>query len=269
MSNFRETGEKLKILSLGDIHGRNTWERVLFGEGGFGKWKRYPREKYPFQDYDLIVFVGDYVDSFVISDIVILQNLENIIEFSKAEKDRVKLLWGNHDLYYFYIGDIRAGFRETMKNSLTSLFYREQDRIFSSYQLKYTGENPLNILWTHAGISNPYYAELSRLLVHMEGEIAEKLEELFRDKHPIIFQEGYDVGGRYPHGGIFWARPRETSGNTLPLMQIVGHTPFSKVTSALRDDLTGIVYIDTLELGERECLVINLGEKEPLQALKV
>ena len=70
----------MRICAIGDIHGRNDWEKVD------------PNK------YDKIIFVGDYVDSFDIPTGEILKNLENIIAFKKEYYDKVILLLGNHIL---------------------------------------------------------------------------------------------------------------------------------------------------------------------------
>jgi predicted MPP superfamily phosphohydrolase len=68
------------ILNIGDLHGRNNWIQ----------WT----EEY--KDVDKIMFIGDYVDSFDISNVEILDNLKNIIEFKQKFSDKVILLLGNH-----------------------------------------------------------------------------------------------------------------------------------------------------------------------------
>ena len=70
----------MKIKVIGDIHGKDTW-------------KKYNN----FNDCDIIVFLGDYVDSFYESNETIYNNLEEIIQFKKDNKNKVILLLGNHD----------------------------------------------------------------------------------------------------------------------------------------------------------------------------
>ena len=71
----------MKTISIGDIHGRDIWKNVNPSK------------------YDKIIFVGDYVDSFTISNTTILNNLLDIIEFKKSFKNKVILLLGNHDIF--------------------------------------------------------------------------------------------------------------------------------------------------------------------------
>ena len=75
--------EEIKtILSIGDTHGRGIALQIA---------------KDNIHKVDKIVFIGDYVDSFDISPVIILHNLKEIIEFKKQYPDKVVLLLGNHD----------------------------------------------------------------------------------------------------------------------------------------------------------------------------
>lgn len=80
----------MKIRVIGDLHGRDWWKRKV--ETG---------------DSDLNIFLGDYVDSYTVSDEQIINNLLDIIEFKKSYEDKVILLLGNHEnsnleFYNFY-----------------------------------------------------------------------------------------------------------------------------------------------------------------------
>lgn len=57
----------MKIRVIGDLHGRDWWKRKV--ETG---------------DSDLNIFLGDYVDSYTVSDKQIINNLLDIIEFKKS-----------------------------------------------------------------------------------------------------------------------------------------------------------------------------------------
>ena len=62
-----------RILSLGDTHGRSIWKIALFGSyDGYEKWRSICDDPnadlrgFPISKYDKVVFIGDYVDSFLI-----------------------------------------------------------------------------------------------------------------------------------------------------------------------------------------------------------
>ena len=52
------------------------------------------------KNYDKVVFLGDYVDSFTISNIASYENLKDIIRLKKRDPNKVVLLLGNHDIQY-------------------------------------------------------------------------------------------------------------------------------------------------------------------------
>ena len=76
------------ILVCGDIHGRRFWKK--------------PCEN--IEDYDKVIFLGDYLDPYDFEGITVIdaiKNFEEIIEFKKNNVDKVILLLGNHDMPYF------------------------------------------------------------------------------------------------------------------------------------------------------------------------
>ena len=75
----------MKIIALGDTHGRNYWQHIVSKNA----------------DADKFVFIGDYFDSKEdISPESQILNFERIIEFKKSNHDKVILLFGNHDYHY-------------------------------------------------------------------------------------------------------------------------------------------------------------------------
>ena len=74
----------MKILVLGDIHGRSFWKDAV--------------EKH-FDECDRIIFLGDYLDEYPDECITRNQSKENfkeIIDLKKKNKDKVVLTLGNH-----------------------------------------------------------------------------------------------------------------------------------------------------------------------------
>ena len=71
----------MKILVLGDIHGRLLWADIV--------------EK---EQPDLTIFLGDYVSTHdKVSADQQLSNLEDILNYKEANPDKVILLRGNHE----------------------------------------------------------------------------------------------------------------------------------------------------------------------------
>src|SRR5690554_631315 len=97
--------DEIKILAVGDLHGKSCWQAIDFDQ------------------YDKVIFMGDYVDSTSHSDEEILDNFSEVIEVKKRHPEKVVLLLGNHDIQYLYYPDFRcSGFRPAMQISLTELF---------------------------------------------------------------------------------------------------------------------------------------------------
>lgn len=71
----------MKIRVIPDVHGHDWWKNLITD----------------IEDLDYVIFLGDYVDEWELSDNIILNNLKDIIEFKKSNIDKVVLLYGNHE----------------------------------------------------------------------------------------------------------------------------------------------------------------------------
>lgn len=226
----------MKIISLGDIHGRPYWKKIN------------PK------DWDKIIFIGDYVDSFNVPTEKILSNLRDIVQFKKKYKDKVILLYGNHDLSYAFWPDyLCSGFKPEMSFLYRDIFDRNREFFQAAYQYK-------NYLWTHAGVSNKWL-ETYKLLFknHFDlkddlSNIAEVFNKVNKSSSQFVLHElGAKRGGlRHSKGGITWADKTETLEGIPPgLHQIVGHTylkeitTYNKIMGTTFEDRS-ITYIDVL-----------------------
>lgn len=221
----------MKIISIGDIHGRNYWKIIDINK------------------IDLIVFVGDYVDSFFYTDQEILANLLDIIQLKKDYPDKVILILGNHDIQYYFLneGFGCSGFRPTMGASLKHVFNENRELFQAAHQIG-------NTIWSHAGISNGWF-EYNRLIIEEVAakfetkDLADTLNHMLRMNYRyngVLHQVGRTRSGYYPYGGITWADRSETRENYLNgYHQIVGHTPIEFITK-FGDERGSIRYIDVL-----------------------
>ena len=74
----------MKILVLGDIHGRTIWKDIIKKENP-----------------DKVIFLGDYVATHDnISSKEQIANLEEILAYKEANSSKVILLRGNHDIQH-------------------------------------------------------------------------------------------------------------------------------------------------------------------------
>jgi len=224
----------MRVLTIGDIHGSINWKLLDFDK------------------YDKIVFSGDYVDSFDHTNVQILDNLKDIIQFKKDTGDDVILLLGNHDLqYYFsYNGHGCSGYRGTMYQDLHYLFNTEKHLFQMAYQYN-------NYLWTHAGLSTPWYnvfkkAVLEDSVIDIEeyDTLADQLNVMFERNLECLFDVGHRRGGYKDVGGPFWADREEfqkPKNILLGFHQIVGHTKVKFPMVYVRDFDSSITFIDCLE----------------------
>jgi hypothetical protein len=283
----------IKIMSIGDIHGRNTWKVPVFGSvQNYEHWRRevdngileFMSDQYPkLQSLDKIVFVGDYVDSFDVSNVDMLRNLEEIIHFKKTYPEKVVLLLGNHDVQYFVPDQICSGYRPEMKYDFEKLF-RDNLELFQIcyyYETKYASGNPWRTLWTHAGVTqgwlrnaknstifNPKYRFYEEFKNMDFARIDEFLNKLWEYQHSLLFSVDSSSGGMDHWGGPLWVRPSTLNyENVEGYDQIVGHTPKSHVVHFVSPDMSVesnpenrdvLTYIDCLEHGNGEVYEIEL-----------
>ena len=79
-----------KILIIPDVHGRTFWKYAITN----------------IDKYDKVIFLGDYLDPYPYEEISFedaVINFKEILEFKKANSDKVELLIGNHDCHYIWL----------------------------------------------------------------------------------------------------------------------------------------------------------------------
>jgi hypothetical protein len=242
-----------KNVYIGDIHGRDVWKQIV--------------EKH--DDADNIVFVGDYFDSFNISGIEQLFNVEEIVRFKKDRElettKKVYLLIGNHDIHYWpnnKDGGATSGYQSVMRLQFEQ-FFRENE---NEFQMSVTIGN---CLCTHAGVSSVFLKDVGYWTHDNhkdETHISDFLNDLFKYKpNEFLFHAYYDrhyglvdIDGYGDNEGQspIWIRPkslkRSNAKSDLKKMyvQIVGHTGQTKIDIKGKSTGGRYYFIDTLPLGE-------------------
>jgi len=230
--------EKLKLVFIGDIHGRDKWKGFINSNPDTEQW----------------IFVGDYVDSYDISNVDILNNLKDIIQFKKDNMEDVTLLLGNHDISYIYPGNRCSGFRAEAYPDIYDTFMANIDLFQMAFEHgKYIA--------THAGITNVWLkknkrfinAEFKRIcakfkISHLKASLVEKLNWLQhsnRGRELLFAPCKYRSDYKYFTGGIVWVDKQESSRDMLDgYKQIVGHTRGVDFETFEKDDKTNITFID-------------------------
>lgn len=201
----------MKILALGDIHGRNHWKEITSKE-----------------TFDLVVFVGDYFDTHDrgYSPNRQLENFKEILEFKKANKDKVILLTGNHDYHYIpeiterysgYNPNYAKDFGVVIKSAL------KEDFLQMCFSID-------NLLFSHAGVTKTWCAANEIDLT----DIANSINSLFKtDKKAFGFTYGrnFDSSGDDITQPPIWVRPISLCLDSVNnYKQIVGHTTVRKIS---------------------------------------
>ena len=228
-----------KILVIGDIHGRDIWKDIVKKE-----------EK----NVDRIIFIGDYFDTPVVSPGKILKNFIEIIDYKKANKEKVVLLLGNHDVHYLFEGKVE-------KCSGYDAKYAFANRIalteaYSQNFLKYAYEYQ-DIIFSHAGVSASWLSIRTRHLP--KAKKTEKISTIINSLEPEAFSFwDFDTSGsgEHPCQSPIWIRPMALS-KELPIgyRQVVGHTVMNRGIQMVENAL---VLTDALSL--KQYLTIVDGE---------
>ena len=221
----------MRVITIPDLHGKDCWKKIAPDE------------------YDKIIFLGDYADSFTISSVEIIKNIEEIIEFKTSNPNKVELLLGNHDMHYLYYPAFRcAGFSWKTQVPLTKLFRENRELFNFAFQID-------NHLWTHAGVSNSWfkdnYVKFEELIKEeWKSELAGIFNKLGGKDIHILTTVSFLRDGDSMHGGILWADLKETYNDYLDgFHQYVGHTKVPGI-SRFRNEAGSICYLDCLDTKE-------------------
>jgi len=211
----------MKIIALGDTHGRDTWKKITAGN-----------------DFDKIVFIGDYFDTHeAILPQRQMENFRDLVTYKRAYTDKVILLFGNHDYHYLRTADEQySGFQYLHQTGIQELLHEAIDE--ELLQMCFVSGK---ILFVHAGITKTW-CEANNIDVK---NIEQSVNDLFKYK-PGSFR--FTPGRNFsPYGDDIcqspvWVRPGSLLKDRVDnYIQVVGHTPQDKLV--ITDD---VILIDTL-----------------------
>lgn len=212
----------MKILVVGDIHG--NFNRVL---------AEVKRRMY---NFDYVVFLGDYVDSFDENQngYPMINGFNRLMEMKKnTKKPVVKVLLGNH--CNSYISDDRvSGHRYDFAEQYKKMFLDNLDDLDICVQLG-------DYVFSHAGISKNWVAlwdipnpsdiflevsEISRE-DYDKMSLVEQINFIFHKRQFFLFdynESDKSCVGESPLQGPLWIRPSSLWLNMAFDKQVVGHT---------------------------------------------
>lgn len=197
-----------------DVHGRTFWHDIAKNIGG----------------YDKVIFLGDYLDPYGYEGITnddAISNFKEIIDFARQNKDKVVLLYGNHDLPYIneYFRTNACGGRmdKAHKKEIGELFNDNIDLFSLSYEPIVNGKR---YLFSHSGVCMSWYKKHSNLI----GELtSDNINSLISSDDGIraLCDIGISRWGNDYVGSIVWADVDDHKYSVERIdgiYQIFGHT---------------------------------------------
>lgn len=248
----------MKILVLGDIHGRLHWLDIV--------QKEQP---------DLTIFLGDYVSTHDnISAEQQLSNLEDILNYKEENPDKVILLRGNHDTQHLgYHWAECSGWNGQVWAKMSQPEFKE--RFLNLTQWIYIDEN-LKTIFSHAGVSSRWLKDVERHMIahrgsqYDDGAIDEEvLIELINTIEPCALfgfssNNCYDMCGTSTTQPPTWIRPETLCEcNVVGYDQVVGHTPIREIHKVVESTKGKQAIWLCDSLGFYNYLVIEDGEFKP------
>lgn len=235
----------MKILIVPDVHGRKFWRKA----------------KEVVDNYDRIIFLGDYLDPYSnegINPDMAYREFREIIRFKRTYPKKVTLLLGNHDLHY-YLPDFSPSTRyNQFKAGLYYDTFKENKDLFTCF--KQITSYGTKFLFSHAGINKDWLTynklTLNKLLKMSMDEL---LDQRGYRWGGILEQIHWCRGGDHPHGSPVWADLLECQYGGMSkfdnAIQIVGHSRVKEVFPA-----KGIIYTDCKKLLSLDTKTMELSD---------
>lgn len=222
----------MKLLVIGDLHWLNIWKKLI-------------EENKP----DKVVFLWDYVDSFIAPDSDIINNLREIISYKKANMDNTILLLWNHDVAYAFEWNWCSGNRPRIKFILKQIF-SDNLSLFKICHVEW------NYLFSHAWFHKEWEMEIYKDVKEYINSSYEDYNKLL-NTHLIdtLFMCWIDRGWHDKYSWPLWADKKITEARwkLINYIQVVGHTHVKKI-----EDYGHIIYCDNLEYGDWVPLILNI-----------
>ena len=189
----------MKLVVIGDIHGRSCWKDILTLE----------------KDYDKAIFLGDYVSTHgKITEEEQICNLEEILKLKEGNPEKIILLRGNHDLQH--LGYYWAECSGLFKN-VAQYMIEFKDRFLNDTQWIYVQDG---IVFSHAGISDDWMTNSGFMnLKEVQGALPD-------ERFGFTPDSPFDCYGNSVTQPCTWIRPEALCRSNIPEYdQVVGHTP--------------------------------------------
>ena len=216
-----------KIAVVGDVHGRVFWTDVCSRV----------------EDFDKIVFLGDYVSPYPhegISNERAIEVFKEVLDFKKENSDKVILLIGNHDLTYFNTDICECRTDHKNWDLLNKMYADNLDLFGLAWETEINGKR---YFFSHAGVRKGWLkcvagewfkwddidklpsADMFNNAFHKRysGDVDDVLHETF--EYLIGVYSKYRGWGGWDYGSIVWADIREYNEPEFDdVVFVCGHT---------------------------------------------
>ena len=207
----------MKIAIIPDIHGTTHWRHA----------------KKNIDNYDKIIFLGDYFDNWIPKWPEQMDNARNIITFKKDFPEKIDLCWANHDTSY-YLNEKCSGYQFDHAKDIIEFFNKQKDLLNVVYIYD-------NWIFSHAGVSAQW---MSCAGIKSPKEI----NRLFKERPNFFKWVGPNGYGDNPNEGPLWIRPDSLTNNAVKnYNQAVGHTELQDGPKIIIKNDIKFVFTDTGE----------------------
>lgn len=204
----------MKILVLGDIHGRPVWKNII--------------EK---ENPDKVIFLGDFVATHERNTPEQqIEQLEAILDY-KDEHPNTVILRGNHDLdglgYYWASCWPRPDAYVCERMNRNAPLGQRFLKASQWFKRELIGDK--KVIFSHAGITREWLTDVHKLKIGTKKQLEAALNKiaLMEPSESFGFTGGrWDSGGTDPCQSCTWVRPYTLREHAIPgYTQVVGHTP--------------------------------------------
>jgi hypothetical protein len=202
--------KNFKLIAVGDTHGRDNWKKILEQE----------------KEFDRFIFIGDYFDTREgISVDQQIKNFTEILDFKKANPDKVVLIIGNHDFHYLKgAGETYSGYAQYAAMDINEVL---EPAVSSGHiQICYIYDE---LLFSHAGVTKTWVEENDIDFNNLEQSINilfMKNLEAFR----FTYGENLDRSGDDVCQSPIWVRiPSLLKDMVQGFIFVIGHTTLKEL----------------------------------------
>jgi hypothetical protein len=206
----------MKIIAVGDIHGRTTWKDIVAKEA----------------DADKYIFIGDYFDTryYTISGNIQITNFKEILELKKRNPEQVIMLMGNHDLHYLKgIDETYSGHQAGYALEIGEIIGKaiNDGHLQMCYHLA-------PFFFSHAGLTKTWCKDMLDIESPMVDDSLVSTINDYLIYKPRVFKFNMganfsDIGNDITQGPV-WVRPESLAKDMVDgITCVVGHTPAEKL----------------------------------------